>query len=193
MNDGKDEAGLDEVLRSLADDPGRLELTSFYSDGAPAWVAPDLWIAAPSRAVSQRGSYRVEIVVDRIGESVGVTGLTVTSSEDERIDSDALRAIHLRALFTAATLSVINWSPNGVFDRRNIASVLNDLRSDAQPTSEGRYRLPEGDALRGLVAVVRAARLMGAGPAALLRDQLGLPSTTARYWVERIKTHGDQP
>lgn len=169
-----------------------IQLSAVYADGPHVWVGPELWMQAPSRVRSTQSDYRVELVVDRIGDGVGVTKLEVSAvATGERIDSDAVRGISFRAAFTSATLNVINWSSNGVtYDRNPIVSVLYSLREFAEPSTTGRYQLPEGDALRGLAAVVRAARLLGAGPAMLLRDQLGLPATTARYWVDRIKTLG---
>lgn len=169
-----------------------VRLEAVYADGPPMWVGPELWMNSPSRVVSDQDDYRVSVSVDRTGDTIGVTRLEVTArATGERIDSDTVRSISFREAFRSATLHVVNWSPSGVtFDRFPISSVLTDLRNQIAEPVSGRYRLPAGDDLRKLVAVVRAARLLGAGPGTMLRQDLGLPSTTARYWVERIKTLG---
>lgn len=169
---------------------GETELSTYVDLGAPGgaiWVAPDLWMRETSLVVDRLSGYRVEMSVEKLAEgSVGVATLTVRTTDGEPIDSDTVRSISFRPAFIAAAMNAINWSRSGKFELFPIAQVLEELQPLAQPNERGRYQMPEGDALRGLVAVVRAARLLRIGPATLLREQLGLPATTARYWVERV-------
>lgn len=170
-----------------------IRVTPGYIDGnrhgKPAWVAEELWMADPTVVVDELEGYTVTLTVGSVDERVGVRHIEVAAPNGALIDANTVRGISFKDAIEAAMLNAVHWSTDGQFGMHPIALLLDQLRQ-MEPSSTGRYRMPEGDALRALIAVRRAAKLTGIGAQRLFREQLDLPATTARYWVERLKYLG---
>ncbi len=143
----------------------------------------------PTVVVDEIEGYKVTLTVGLVDGRVGVQHIEVTAPDGAVIDANTVREISFTNAIEQALLNAVHWSTDGRFGLNPIALILDQLAT-YPPTATGRYKMPEGAALQGLAAVRRAAKVTGIGAQRLFRDHIGLPATTARYWVERLKHLG---
>lgn len=159
----------------------------------PVRFTEDVWALLPCEWRSQVRNGQVDVLVriDRVGDALGIVEV-LFSADGVAIDASTLREVQFGEIAFEALWNSVYYDDGrageGEFPMEPFGGVRDHLQAWAEPSENGRYRLPDDRGLRMVRAVHRAATLTGLGqPQKFLMTQLGLPRSTANYWLSQAK------
>lgn len=164
-------------------------------EGPATWLGNGLWMHLPTYYVTHDEGYRIDVRIDRVGDSIGVAEVTVTAKDGKPVNSTTLRQLRFTDVAAQAAFSAIHWvedyGEGARFAMNPMTLVLDVLRIAVhkfRSANDGkRIPLPQGAYFRALQAVCRASSLVGENAQKMLMDNVGISRATANYWVAQAK------
>lgn len=167
------------------------------------WVnlSPSLGALLPSVVnVTDAEGRGIRLVLDLVDEGIRPVRVTVTAADGSFVDGTALRAVRIGEAFERAVANTIHFEPEADEDSswedagpKGLNPISASLMAKVEGDSDEQVREVGGSSdewLQRVAHLHKAATFAGIPPQKFIIDGLGVPRSTAGYWIAKARARG---